>query len=552
MYGMIRSPVVMFALFMLSWAASPAFAQTDTHSLLDQHWFEARTAHFNIYSCGAIQEVSKLSARLEQFHDAYSLLAGAQSVASPPIVVMAFPDHESMEPFIPLFQGKPISLSGFFKRAPEENLIVLALTGSNSFSLAVIFHEYTHLLLRQNDHVWPLWLAEGMAEIYSTFEAVGHDVYLGKPIEHHLRLLSQQPLQPLAEIFAVNHNSPQYNEREHQGIFYAESWLLTHYLMLGDNPARKARFGQLTKLLRQGQTAEEAFTNAFATTLPAMEEELRGYLERGRFDPLRYQVKMDLSAPRAITTRPIFPAEISYRLGNQLLRIGRLDAAETWFTQAQKLAPESPLSFEGLGLLAAERGQSETAVRDLQQAMEKGSDTFLAHYICARERFRLTGDAQHRYAPLTPARAARDPRRTAKNPSSLCPGFGPAHQLLGFTLNWCRARTSPLPSNSCKKPSNLKPESQSYLLSLAQVQMAKKDPAAARHTLEPLRFPNVELRVSRPGPGLPGGWFGQFRTPCRAGRISNAGLANSSRDSPVFPVGPAPLRGYNESPGCRD
>jgi hypothetical protein len=30
-----------------------------------------------------------------------------------------------------------------------------------------------------------------MAEIYSTFEAVGHDVYLGRPIERHLNLLAR-------------------------------------------------------------------------------------------------------------------------------------------------------------------------------------------------------------------------------------------------------------------------------------------------------------------------------------------------------------------------
>ena len=36
---------------------------------------------------------------------------------------------------------------------------------------------------------------------------------------------------PLHELFAVTHNSPQYNESTRQGMFYAESWLLTHFLM---------------------------------------------------------------------------------------------------------------------------------------------------------------------------------------------------------------------------------------------------------------------------------------------------------------------------------
>src|SRR5208283_3575922 len=70
--------------------------------LVQRPWFETRTAHFYIYSCGNPQDVNKLSVRLEQFCEAYSLLAGKQAVDSPAVVVMAFPDHESMKPFLPL------------------------------------------------------------------------------------------------------------------------------------------------------------------------------------------------------------------------------------------------------------------------------------------------------------------------------------------------------------------------------------------------------------------------------------------------------------------
>jgi hypothetical protein len=88
------------------------FSQPGDFSPGQRPWFETRTAHFNIYSCGTPQDVYKLAGRLEQFCEAYSLLAGTQAVASPPVVVMAFPDHESMKPFLPLYQGKPGNLGG--------------------------------------------------------------------------------------------------------------------------------------------------------------------------------------------------------------------------------------------------------------------------------------------------------------------------------------------------------------------------------------------------------------------------------------------------------
>jgi len=104
-------------------------ARGGTAPVVQQHWFEARTAHFNIYSCGPTQEVARVGGRLEQFRDAYSMLAGVEAVASPPIVVIAFPTHEALEPFLPLYQGKPANLAAFFHRSSDENLIALSLTG---------------------------------------------------------------------------------------------------------------------------------------------------------------------------------------------------------------------------------------------------------------------------------------------------------------------------------------------------------------------------------------------------------------------------------------
>ncbi|EEF58155.1 tetratricopeptide repeat protein [Pedosphaera parvula] len=467
------------------------FAQSNTVPLAQRHWFETRTAHFNVYSCGASQDVARISSRLEQFRDAYAQLAGAQAVASPPIAVMAFPDVKSMEPFLPLYQGKPIHLAGFFHRGSDQNLIVLALS-ANEDGLDVIFHEYTHLLLRHNDLIWPPWLQEGMAEIYSTFEATGRGVHIGKPIPHHLHTLTEQPLMPLGELFAVAHDSPQYNEREHQGIFYAESWLLTHYLMVG-NPARKAQFSQLTKLLRQGQSAEQAFTNAFHTSLPAMEAELHHYLERQQFESLALVLSSDVSLPRNLAMRNISTVETAFHLGNELLRIGRGETAEKYFSQAHKIAPASPLPYEGLGLLAAHEHKSEAAIDFLKQAFDHGSTSFLAHYVYAQEKFRQTADSRERYTKLEKD-AASAIREELEKSIAVMPSFGPAQHLLGF-FEIVQGDDLASAEQHLQRAIQLEPENQSYLFSLAQAQIARNEPDAARQTLDPLRLPNVDKKL---------------------------------------------------------
>jgi tetratricopeptide (TPR) repeat protein len=478
---------------LLAVAASAAPGQPDARSLTNRQWFEARTAYFRIYSCSSTQEVARLAVRLEQFREAYSLLAGAQAVASPPIVVMAFPDQAAMQPFLPLYQGKPANLTAFFSRGSDQNLIVLALSGSDTGSLKIVFHEYTHLLLRHNQPYWPVWLTEGMAEIYATFDVRGgYHARIGSPIDHHLGLLAKRPLMPLKELFAVTRNSPEYNEREHQGVFYSESWLLTHYLMLGGNTAHKADFRQLTPLLRQGQAPEQAFTNALHTTLLGMEAELRRYLARGKFAPLELTVSASLETPRAFATRGLTPTEVCYRLGDELLHIGRLDTAELYFLQAKKLSPGSPLSYEGLGLLACRREQPEEALRWLRKAMQLGPVNFLAHYTYAREKCLLAakGPNMHQLGK----EAATEIRAELEKSLALMPEFGPAHQLLGF-FEMVQGEDLVAARQHMQRAIQLEPENQSYLLSLAQIQLAGNDPKAARQTLEPLCLPYVEPQV---------------------------------------------------------
>ena len=489
---MLRHALGFFAT-LLALAAMAAAGQPGANALTQRHWFEARTAYFQIFSCGSTQEVARLAVRLEQFRDAYSRLAGAQAVASPPIIVMAFSDQAAMQPFLPLYEGKPANLTAFFSRGSDQNLIVLPLSSLEAGSLKVVFHEYTHLLLRHNLPYWPMWLTEGMAEIYSTFEVYGGShARIGKPIDSHLRFLEHTPLMPLKQLLTVTRESSEYNERQHQGAFYSESWLLTHYLMLGGNPAHKANFRQLTPLLRLGQSPEQAFTNALRTTLPAMESELRAYLARGKFTYMELTLSASVDTARTFATRGLTPMEVCYRLGDELLHIGRPEAAEAYFKQARQLAPASHLPYEGLGLLAARRGQSADAVRFLHQAMQLGPLDFLGHYTYAREKYLLTGTGSNLH-PLEKETAAEISAELQKS-LALMPDFGPAHHLLGF-FEMVQGEDLSAAKKHIQRAILLEPENQSYLLTLAQAQLAGRDPAAARRTLQPLCLPYVEPQV---------------------------------------------------------
>jgi len=200
-----------------------------------------------------------------------------------------------------------------------------------------------------------------------------------------------------------------------------------------------------------------------------------------------------LSSAITVNTRVITPVETWFRLGDELLRINRPDAAEQYFTLAQKLAPAGPLPYEGLGLLAAERGKSDEAERYLKEALQRGSTSFLSHYVYAEEQYRRTADPQDRYAPLK-KEAATEIRDELQKSIALMPNFGPAHELLGF-FEMVQGENLALAEQQLQLAIQLEPEKPAYLFSLAQVQLRNRNPAAARRTLEPLLLPNVDAKL---------------------------------------------------------
>jgi len=349
-------------------------------------------------------------------------------------------------------------------------------------------------LMRHNDPYWPLWLKEGMAEIYGTLEVTGpHNLRIGKPLPEHLSLLSRAPLLPLPELFAVDHDSPEYNERDRQGMFYAESWLLTHYLMIGDHSAHRPAFSQLTSLLRQGQLPLQAFTNAFRAPETIIENQLQAYAGRAKLEALDLGAAADLTIPHPVAMRALAPVEVCFRLGDELFRIGRSEAAKHYFLRGEKIAPRSPLPPEGLGLLAAERGLPEEAIRLLGQALQRGSISFLAHYMYAAQKFRMASSSAEHFVAVK-GETATEIRAELQKSLSLMPDFGSAQHLLGV-FELVQGENAAAAEKHLQRAIQLEPENLSYLLSLAQSQLLKEDVVSARRTLELLRRPYVNEKL---------------------------------------------------------
>ena len=130
----------------------------------------------------------------------------------------------------------------------------------------------------------PSWFNEGLAEYYSTFTITDDQkIRLGNVISTHVFLLRDSKMLPLRTLFEVDHASPYYNERDKQSIFYAQSWALMHYLILGKNGERMPQLDKFMNLMSANVPVDQAFQQAFAMSLESMEKELREYIKRDSY-----------------------------------------------------------------------------------------------------------------------------------------------------------------------------------------------------------------------------------------------------------------------------
>ena len=270
--------------------------------------------------------------QFEGFREALTrLLSSRVTTTAVPTVVVVFPDEKSFDPFKPVFQGKKVDIGGLF--VPRQNInYILIGPDRGPDALRAVFHEYAHLVVDNVLPGLPVWMNEGLAEYYSSFE-IGNDgraVTFGRPIDSHLRELFSETWMPINELVATAHDSPQYNENSRRGVFYAESWLLVHMLLLG-KPDRTPQFSAYAKELSTGAAAEAAWHRQFDDT--DIYKSLRAYSGQTLMSARRYTLSDQIVRSPGVVV-PITPAGVDTALGELLLALGRAEAAGQRFDRA--------------------------------------------------------------------------------------------------------------------------------------------------------------------------------------------------------------------------
>jgi FimV-like protein len=444
-------------------------------------WMSVRSKNFLVVGNAAEKDLRQVGVRLEQFREVFSRLFTTLKVDSPvPTTVIVFKNDDSYRPL----KLNP-NTAGYFQPGPDVNYITLELTSdlnSQQDPFAIILHEYTHLLVRNTTGSVPTWFNEGLAEYYSTFSITSDQkVVVGRPVASHVYLLRENKMLPLRTLFQVDQKSPYYNERDKQSIFYAESWALTHYLILGKDGQRMSQLSKFVELISAGTPMEQAFQEAFAMTFESMEKELRAYIQRDRYPILSGSFQSRVGYDSAMQTAPITEAEAQAYLGDLLLKSYRADA-EVYLQKALALDPDLPMANASLGLLRMRQGKHEEARKRLERAVAASSQNYLIHYYYAYALSQEGNRDMETVLGMAPETAAIM-RRELKRAIQLRPDFLESYSLLAF-VNLVTENELEETMEMLKQTLAGSPHRHDLTFMLAQIYLRKQDFKAARQLID--------------------------------------------------------------------
>lgn len=371
--GLDRSHGIVLLLYLL--IGVPASA-ADT-------WIEIRSPHFTVISNAGEKRAREVARELEQIRQVFrAALPSAKQDPALPVTVFAVRDEEGLKELLPQFwEGDGPRPWGAFFKVPDKYVIALRTDGGGSDRFQPIYHEYFHLLTSLNLEVVPVWLNEGLAEFWSQTVIRRNQVELGNTSPLHLQHLRRR-MMPLLELVAATGN-PHESDPRRVSVFYAQSWALTHLLMMSDeNLSGREKLASYVDRIQEGQDAVAAFEAVFGQ-LDGVEEELRRYVRRPKLFAMRMDVPVPAD-PKAFPPRELLASEALALRGNLLAFGARPETAVPLLEEALHLDRKSGVAMEGFGFYHFRRGAFDDAKAWFERAIQSGSRSFRSYYFVSQ------------------------------------------------------------------------------------------------------------------------------------------------------------------------
>ena len=442
----------------------------------EAEWVEVRSPHFSVVTDTGEKRGREVALRFEQMRAVFGVLLTKAKVNLPvPLQVVAFRDTKEMKQHVPLWKGKPAQVSGLFEGNDDRPFIMLDMSVDDPWQL--VFHEYAHQVLDGDTRAqFQPWFAEGFAEFFSTIKINRKEAQIGLPPENDVRVLRQASLPKVADLFRVQRDSSTYNERDSRSLFYAQSWLVVHYLY--DRQLTR-KLDSFEMAVDEGASVEDAIQRAFGLSASDFDKVLHQYLNSSRF--ASYSVSTQpLVDSSGFAAKPLTSLDVTAVLANMDLHSPDYhDKAMQELLEVLQAQPDNVAALRGLGYGYLLRKDFSHAEEYFSKAVVHDSEDPRTLYYSA-----LMIEMQEGPGLGNDRQELEVIQKRLEKAVSLDPEFADAYCRLAFT--YVSQGKADQALNTMEKAVTLNPRSLAYTLNLAQLYALNQRFDQAMALLRPL------------------------------------------------------------------
>lgn len=296
-------------------AAAIALAMAIGAQAEASEWLRAESPHFVVYGDTDEKTVREYGLMLEDFDGLLRamLLRGEPEAPEPKLTVYLLDDQSQMQLMQPSAGDQ---LVGLYVSATDE-VFAMAIRGAiddpRSLGDDTVLHEYTHhFVARHFPAAYPTWLNEGYAEYFATAGLAADKIKVGDWSRVRASTLLTEAWLPIAQLIG---KEPGQLPADRQRAFYAEAWLLTHYLL--SDPDRAMTLAGYLKGLEKGADPTASWVAAFGDP-GALDKALQDYMNK----PMRGSLWARTWATPKVAVAPVPAAVASVLLARRTLRRG--------------------------------------------------------------------------------------------------------------------------------------------------------------------------------------------------------------------------------------
>jgi tetratricopeptide (TPR) repeat protein len=255
-------------------------------------WHEVHSAHFYVLTDAGAKRGQEVALRMEQMRSVFGqLLLRDKLKMSVPITVVALKSDKYFGFVAPTKQNMA---KGFYVPGSDRIYIVLNLFEPDPWR--AITHPLAHYLMNHNYPPAQGWFDEGFAEYFGSMRLDNKGVDIGGDpemvsewYEDAFENLTRNPNTPqsltqlvsspvwlnMVDLLTMKHDGSGAREGTHHTLYYAQSWILVHYLINKNKLPETGVYFDL--VLNQKVPVEKAIVHAFDLTPATLEEAVKAY-----------------------------------------------------------------------------------------------------------------------------------------------------------------------------------------------------------------------------------------------------------------------------------